>query len=81
MTRVWIGLLTFGAGIALWLSARQERAHVPAWMPRLAIAIAALGLSTLAATRDGLGWSVSSISFSVIAIVLLLTVIRETLRR
>jgi hypothetical protein len=81
MTRLPVGLITLAAGIALWLSARLERAHVPAWMPRLAIAVAALGLSTLAATRNGLGWSVSSISFSVIAIILLLTVIRDTLRR
>jgi hypothetical protein len=33
------------------------------------------------ASRPGLGWSISSICFSLIAIVLILVVIREILKR
>jgi hypothetical protein len=81
MMRIWIGLITLVAGGALWFSARRERAHVPPWLPRLAVAIVALGLGTLAATEPGFWWSLSSISFSLIAIVLLVWVIVDSLRR
>jgi hypothetical protein len=79
--RLWIGLATLAAGVALLVTSRRERAHVPAWMPRLALAVAALGVATLAATRPGLAWSISSISFSLIAIVLLAWVIVDIARR
>jgi uncharacterized membrane protein YtjA (UPF0391 family) len=79
--RLWIGTITFVAGLILLVTSRIEREHVPAWMPRVALAVAALGTGTLASTRAGIAWSVSSMSFSLIAIVLLLGVIRETLRR
>ena len=72
--------LLIGAAL-LWVVSKRERAKVPAWVPTLAIAIAALGLSTAASTRVGLAWSVSSICFSIIAIVLILLVLREILRR
>jgi hypothetical protein len=72
--------LMVGAAL-LWVASRRERSRVPSWVPVLAIAIAALGLGTLAATRPGLAWSISSICFSLIAIVLILVVIREILRR
>jgi hypothetical protein len=54
---------------------------VPRWVPTLAIAIAALGVSVAASSQPGVGWSVSSICFSIIAIVLILSVIRDMLRR
>jgi uncharacterized membrane protein HdeD (DUF308 family) len=79
--RLWIGIITLVAGLILLVSTRVEREHVPRWMPRVAIAVTALGTSTIASTQPGIGWSVSSMSFSLIAIVLLLGVIRETLRR
>ena len=72
--------LLIGA-IALWLASRQEKSRVPKWVPTLAVAIGALGLSTAAASQPGLAWSISSICFSLIAIVLILVVIREILRR
>ena len=72
--------LLLGAAL-LWFTSRRERGRVPQWVPVLAVAIAALGLSTAASTRVGLALSVSSICFSVIAIVLILVVIREILRR
>ena len=72
--------LLVGAAL-LWLTSRRERGRVPPWVPVLAVAIAALGLSTAASTRVGLAWSISSICFSIIAIVLILVVIREILRR
>lgn len=78
---LWIGLVTVAIGLTLVVTSRLERDAVPAWLPRLAIAITALGAGTLASTRPGVGWSLSSISFSLIAIILLVLVIRDTLRR
>ncbi len=72
--------LLVGAAV-LWLASRRERGRVPPWVPILAIAIGSLGLSTAASTQQGLGWSISSICFSIIAIVLILLVMREILRR
>ena len=79
--RLWIGIITLVAGLTLLVSTRVEREHVPPWMPRVAIAVTALGASTIVSTRPGIYWSVSSMSFSLVAIVLLIGVIRETLRR
>ena len=72
--------LLFGA-ILLWFASRRERSRVPGWVSILAIAIAALGISVGAASRPGIGWSISSICFSVIAIVLIVVVLRDLLRR
>ena len=79
--RLGLGVVLVVAGLALLASSRRERADVPAWTPRLAVAIGALGVSVLAASRPGMGWSVSSICFSLIAIVLIVTVLRDNLRR
>jgi peptidoglycan/LPS O-acetylase OafA/YrhL len=68
-------------GALLWLASRRERSRVPRWVPPLAIAIGALGLSVAASSQPGVGWSISSICFSLIAIVLILTVIRDILKR
>ena len=76
-----IGLLTLVAGIALWFSAKRERADVPRWLPRLAIAIGTLGASTILSTRLGVAWSIASSSLSVVAIVLIATVMREILKK
>jgi peptidoglycan/LPS O-acetylase OafA/YrhL len=67
--------------ILLYFAARREKERVPKWVPTLAVAIAALGISTAAASQPGVGWSVSSICFSLIAIILIVTVIRDILRR
>jgi hypothetical protein len=72
--------LIVGAAL-LWLSSRREKARVPQWVPTLALAIGSLGVSVAVATRPGIGWSISSICFSLIAIVLILLVIRDILRR
>jgi peptidoglycan/LPS O-acetylase OafA/YrhL len=72
--------LLVGAAL-LWVASRRERERVPAWVPVLAVAIASLGLSTAASTQPGLAWSISSICFSLIAIVLIILVIRSILRR
>ena len=84
--RLWLGAITFLAGAALWWAAGGRfRAPVagsrPPWIPRLGLALGALGLSVLASTRPGLSWAVSSICFSLVAIVLLAWVLRENLRR
>jgi hypothetical protein len=50
-------------------------------VPTLAVAIASLGISVGVASRPGIGWSISSICFSLIAIILILTVIRDMLKR
>ncbi len=72
--------LVVGA-VLLWLASRREQSRVPRWVPTLAIAIASLGISVAVASRPGIGWSISSICFSLIAIILILVVIREILRR
>jgi peptidoglycan/LPS O-acetylase OafA/YrhL len=72
--------LVVGA-ILLWFASRRERTRVPRWVPTLAVAMGALGISTAAASQPGLGWSISSICFSLIAIILIVTVIRDMLRR
>ena len=72
--------LLIGA-IGLWFASRRERWRVPKWVPSLAVAIGALGLSTAAASQSGIGWSISSICFSLIAIILIRMVLREILRR
>ena len=72
--------LVIGA-LLLWFASRHEKTRVPKWVPTLAIAIGALGLSTAAASQPGLAWSISSICFSLIAIILIVTVLREILRR
>ena len=80
MRLVLAATLLVGA-IVLWFASKREWARVPRWVPTLAVAIGALGLSPAAASQPGLGWSISSICFSLIAIVLIVTVIREMLRR
>lgn len=80
MRLVLAATLLVGA-VLLWFVSKREGTRVPRWVPTLAIAIGSLGLSTAAATQPGVGWSISSICFSLIAIVLILTVIREMLRR
>ena len=72
--------LIVGAAL-LWFTSRRERSRVPPWVPTLSVAIASLGISVAVASRPGIGWSISSICFSLIAIVLILVVIREILRR
>ena len=72
--------LVVGA-VLLWLASRREQSRVPRWVPTLAIAIASLGISVAVASQPGIGWSISSICFSLIAIILILVVIREILRR
>ena len=92
--RLWLGLLTFLTGAVLWFltgatfgpgRARPTRDPAaptsrPAWAPRLGLALGALGIAVLATTRAGLAWSISSICFALIAIVLLIWVLRDNLR-
>ena len=83
--RLWLGVASFLAGATLLFLATPGLAGGargrPAWLQRLGGAMGALGLSVLASTRPGLGWSVSSICFSLIAIVLLITVLRAQIRK
>ncbi|HTK50687.1 MAG TPA: hypothetical protein VL308_02300 [Gemmatimonadaceae bacterium] len=72
--------LVVGA-VLLWLASRREQSRVPRWVPTLAIAIASLGISVAVASQPGIGWSISSMCFSLIAIILILVVIREILKR
>ncbi len=72
--------LVVGA-LLLWLASRREQSRVPRWVATLAIAIASLGISVAVASQPGIGWSISSICFSLIAIILILVVIRAILKR
>ena len=78
--RFWLGIATFVGG-ALLLAWTTRRPAPTATMRYLALGLGALGLATLASTQPGVWWSVSAISFSVIAIVLLALVLRASLRR
>ena len=79
--RLWIGIVTFIVGVALWYRSQRVPARSPLWLGRLGLGTAALGMSTLAMTQPGLSWTISSICFSVVAIALLGWVVVETLRR
>lgn len=90
--RLWLGVATFVAGAIVWFltgasfgpAARRARTGAPprpVWLPRFGAALSALGLSVLASTQAGVSWAVSSIGFSIVAIILLLWVLRDNLRR
>jgi hypothetical protein len=79
--QLWLGVVTFVAGAVLWYVSNRERALVAAWVPRLALGVTALGLSTLAAVQPALAWKLASITMSLVAITLILSVILELLRR
>jgi predicted lysophospholipase L1 biosynthesis ABC-type transport system permease subunit len=79
--QLWLGIITFVGGAVLWYVSNRERALVPPWVPRLAVGVTALGLSTLAATQPATAWKVVSIALSLVAITLILTVLRDNLRR
>lgn len=87
MLRFWIGTTLFVVGGALWLLTRGRprtdatSVVLSSPLPRFGLAAAALGLAVLASTREGLGWSVSAIGFSLVSIVLLLTLLLGALRR
>ena len=72
--------LIIGA-VILWFAAKREGARVPPWVPTLAIAIGSLGVSVAVASQPGIAWSISSICFSLIAIILIVVVLREMMRR
>lgn len=77
--RLWLGLGTFFVGACLWMIARTRGGRP--LLDRLGPGVSALGLATLASTQSGVWWSISAISFSIIAIVLLGLVLRESIRR
>ena len=79
--RLWIGIITFLGGVALWYRTQRAPERGPPWLGRLGLGAAALGISTLAMTQPGLSWTISSICFSIVAIVLLGWVIAEARRR
>ena len=79
--RLWVGIATFLLGAALWGRSQWGRKPVPPWLARLGLGTAALGVSTLAITQQGIEWTISSISFSLIAIVLIGWVVLENFRR
>ena len=84
--RLWLGIVTFVVGAILWFltGARFAGPRIrsrPPWVPRLGGALSALGISTMASTRPGVSWSISSICFALIAIVLLVWVLKDNLRR
>ena len=79
--RLWLGIATFLFGAFLWLWAQRSPKAVMPTLKRLALGVGSLGIGTLASTQPGAAWSISAISFSLIAIVLLFSVLRDSLRR
>jgi hypothetical protein len=79
--RLPLGISLFVAGALLWFAAGRWRTPVPPYVPRLGLGVSALGLGVLAATQPCVAWTLVSSCFSVVAIVLFLSVIAEMLRR
>jgi hypothetical protein len=79
--RLWIGIITFVGGLALWYRARGAPQSGPPWLGRVGLGAGALGMSTLAMTRPGLPWTIASICFSIVAIALIGSVVVQLLRR
>ena len=83
--RLWVGVVTFLAGAVVWFLTGAgfgpARRPLPPWVPRFGLALGALGLSVLASTQPGFSWTISSICFSLVAIILLVWVLRDNLRR
>ena len=84
--RVVIGIAAFVAGAALWYFTRRsgvptDPRNLGASLPRIGVAVGALGLSLLASSQRGLGWSISSICYSLVAILMLVRVARDSIRR
>ena len=82
--RLWVGIVTFVVGAVVWFFTGARfgpRTPRPPWVARFGLALGALGLAVLASTQPGLSWSISSISFSLVAIILLVWVLRDNLRR
>ena len=73
--------ITVAIGVALVVASYVERRTVPPWVPRVAIATIALGVSTLVALQPGIAPSIVSSAFSLVAIVLLVSVIVGMVRR
>jgi hypothetical protein len=76
-----LGVVTFMGGALLWRYAARPGRTGPPWLGRLGMAMASLGIGTLAMTQSGLAWAISSICFSLIAIVYLVTILWELLRK
>ncbi|HET7583948.1 MAG TPA: hypothetical protein VFK13_03520 [Gemmatimonadaceae bacterium] len=66
-----IGVVTAFAGVALRLLARYRPGTRSPWLNTLGTGVVALGIAAIALTREGLWWSISSICFAVVAIVLI----------
>ena len=79
--RLYIGIITFLVGVALWYWSRRRPERGPRWLARLGLGGVALGMSTLTMTQSGMSWTISSICFSLVAIILIGWVIAEIVRR
>jgi len=77
---LWIGIVTFLVGCALWYRSRRSGARFPARITRLGLGTGALGLGALAMTQPGMFWIISSICFSIVAIVLIGWVLLDTMQ-
>ena len=78
---LWLGVATFVGGALLWRYATRPGRSGPQWLGKLGVAMSSLGVGTLAMTQGGLGWAISSICFSLIAIVYLVTILWELMRK
>ena len=78
---LWLGGITLVAGLLLLVSTRRERATLPDWFGRLPFGIIFLGLGTLLLSVPGTRSSLLSAACSLVAIVILASVVWRILRR
>jgi hypothetical protein len=78
---LWLGIITFLAGSLVWYRSREPGARFPGAMARLGLGTGSLGLGTMTMIQPGFAWTVASICFSTIAIILIGSVLFEIRRR
>jgi hypothetical protein len=78
---LWLGIITFVAGCLLWYRSQRPGTRVPRTLARFGLGAAALGLGTLTMMQPGIGWTIASICFSMIAIGLIASVLMDIRRR
>ncbi|HUF27081.1 MAG TPA: hypothetical protein VMM18_08900 [Gemmatimonadaceae bacterium] len=79
--RMWIGAITFVAGVLLLFSTHRERDTLPPWFRRLPLGVVFLGAGTLLLSLEGTAFAILSAICSGTAVVIFGKVVWTLLRR